>query len=121
VDPVSRLELAVVNGLGDGLGPPLYHSSGRVLIPSVNGILEVDPARRSVTTGPSKGINPGGVHSSVLTVDQRGNIYALVSHCADPARPPGAVQVLSPPPAYSLLNTIGIGSCPVGAAAAQLP
>ena len=121
VDPVSRLELAVVNGLGDHLGPPVYHSSGRVLIPSVNGILEVDPATRSVTRGPSKGIMPAGDHPSVLVVDQRGRVYALVDHCADPGQPPGAVHVLSPPPAYTLRRTIHVGSCPVGAAPAAVP
>jgi sugar lactone lactonase YvrE len=121
VDPVSRVEVAVVNGLGEALGPPLYHSSGRVLIPSVNGILEVNPATRSVTIGPSKGIKPAGNYPNVLVADQRGQLYALVDHCADPNQPPGAVQVLSPPPAYSLLKMIEIGSCPVGAAAAQLP
>jgi hypothetical protein len=81
----------------------------------------MNPATRSVTIGPSKGVKPAGDHPSLLTVDQRGTIYALVNHCAEAGPPPGAVQVLSPPPAYSLLETIQIGSCPVGAAAAQLP
>jgi hypothetical protein len=121
VDPVSRRELAVVNGLGSQLGPPVYHPSGRVLIPSVNGILEVNPVTRSVTHGPTKGIKPADDYPSVLVVDQRGRVYALVDHCADPSQPPGAVHVLSPPPNYALIATIRIGSCPNGAAAAAIP
>jgi hypothetical protein len=121
VDPVSRRELAVVNGLGDQLGPPIYHPSGRVLIPSGNGILEVNPVTRSVTHGPTKGIKPAGDYPTVLVVDQRGRVYALVDHCADPSQPPGAVLVLSPPPNYAVITTIPIGSCPSGAAAAAIP
>lgn len=121
VDPASRLEVAVVNGLGDHLGPPVYHPSGRILIPSVNGILEVNPATRSVTVGPSKGVKPAGDEPSALVVDQRGRVYALVDHCADMSEPPGAVHVLSPPPEYTLRTTIRVGSCPVGAAAAAIP
>ena len=121
VDPVSRRELAVVNGLGDQLGPPIYHPSGRVLIPSVNGILEVNPVTRSVTRGPTRGIKPAGDYPTVLVVDQRGRVYALVDHCADPGQPPGAVHVLSPPPNYAVITTIPIGSCPSGAAAAAIP
>jgi hypothetical protein len=121
VDPVLRLELAVVNGLGGGLGTPVYHPSGRILIPSVNGILEVNPATRSLTRGPSNGIKPDGDYPNVLVVDQRGRLYGLVDHCADPTDPPGAVHVLSPPPEYTLRTTIRIGSCPVGAAAAAIP
>ena len=121
VDPALRLEVAVVNGLGDQLGTPVYHPSGRVLIPSADGILEVNPATRSVTRGPSKGIKPAGDSPNVLVVDQRGRLYALVDHCADPSDPPGAVYVLSPPPEYTLRATIPIGSCPVGAATAAMP
>lgn len=121
VDPVSRRELAVVNGLGGQLGPPVYHPSGRVLIPSGNGILEVNPVTRSVTHGPTKGIKPAGDYPNVLVVDQRGRVYALVDHCADPSQPPGAVHVLSPPPNYAVITTIRIGSCPNGAAAAAIP
>ena len=121
VDPELRLEVAVVNGLGDRLGTPVYHPSGRVIIPSANGIVEVNPATRSVTLGPSKGIKPAGDAPSVLVVDQRGRVYALVDHCAEPAQPPGAVLVLSPPPDYTLRTSIPIGSCPVGAATAAIP
>jgi hypothetical protein len=122
VDPVSRHEVAVINGLGDGLGSPVYHPSGRVLIPSVNGILEVDAARRSVTLGPGKGVKPAGDAPSFLAVDQGGRIYAVVGrHCGDPASPAGAVHVLSPPPDYDLTKTISIGPCPSGAAPATIP
>ena len=121
VDPVARAEVAVVNGLGNSLGPPVYHPSGRIVIPSVNGILEVNPATRSVTRGPSNGIKPGGEYPNMFVVDQRGRVHALVDHCATPSPQPGAIQVLSPPPAYTLLETIQIGSCPVGAAAAIMP
>ena len=121
VDPLVRLEVAVVNGLGDRLGTPVYHPSGRVLMPSADGIVEVNPATRSVTLGPSKGIKPAGDSPNVLVVDQRGRVYALVDHCADPNHPPGAVHVLSPPPDYTLRTTIRIGSCPVGAATAAIP
>jgi hypothetical protein len=121
VDPASRLEVAVVNGLGDQLGTPVYHPSGRIIIPSANGIVEVNPATRSVTLGPSKGIKPAGDSPTVLVVDQRGRIYALVDHCVLPSQSPGAVHVLSPPPEYRLRTTIPIGSCPVGAATAAIP
>jgi hypothetical protein len=121
VDPLLRLEVAVVNGLGEGLGAPVYHPSGRILIPSSDGIVEVNPATRSLTRGPSNGVKPDGDSPNVLVVDQRGRLYALVDHCADPGAPPGAVHVLSPPPEYTLRTTIRIGSCPVGAATAAIP
>lgn len=121
VDPVARREVAVLNGLGNSLGPPVYHPSGRILIPSVNGILEVNPATRSVTRGPGTGVRPAGDAPNVLVVDQRGRIYALVDHCTASPPLPGAVHVLSPPTSYSVLTTIFIGSCPVGAAAAAMP
>jgi hypothetical protein len=121
VDPVARRELAIVNGLGNSLGPPVYHPSGRILIPSVNGILEVNPGTRSVTIGPSKGVKAAGEYSNVIALDQRGRLYTLVDHCADPTQPPGAVQVLDPPPGYGLSTSIPIGSCPTGAAAAVMP
>lgn len=121
VDPVSRHELAVINGLGDSLGPPVFHPSGRVLIPSVNGILEVNAATRSVTLGPGKGIKPAGESPSFLAVDQAGRVYAVVPHCEYPASTPGSVYVLSPPPEYELLKTIPIGGCPTGAAPATIP
>jgi hypothetical protein len=121
VDPVLRAEVAVVNGLGNGLGPPVYHASGRVLIPSVSGILEVSPATRSVTLGPGRGAKPAGDSPNLLVIDERGRVYAVVDHCADAGQPPGAVHVLAPPPDYELRTTIPIGSCPVGAAAAIMP
>lgn len=121
VDPALRLEVAVVNGLGDQLGTPVYHPSGRVLIPSADGILEVNPVTRSVTRGPTRGIKPAGDSPSVLAVDQRGRLYALAGNCVRPSQSPGAVYVLSPPPEYTLRATIPTGPCPVGAATATMP
>lgn len=117
VDPSTATEVAVINGLGDPTGAAVQHPSGRLLVPSLQGILEVDPVRRSVTRGPGAGVMPSGDYVSGLVLDQRGRVYGIRDHCADPTADAGFVYVLSPPTAYSLLETIEVGTCPVGAAA----
>jgi hypothetical protein len=60
---------------------------------------------------------PGGDSPAGLVLDQRGRVYGIRDHCADPDARTGFVYVLSPPPAFTLVRTIEIGTCPVGAAA----
>jgi hypothetical protein len=107
VDPDARTELAVVNGLGELPGPAVYHPSGRLLIASATeGILEVNTLTRALERGPGSGFKPGGDGVAALAVDQRGRVYAVSASCA-----PGVVRVLTPPPAYHLLQTVPVGSC----------
>ena len=117
VDPATRTEVAVINGLGDPTGAVVQHPSGRLLVPSLQGILEVDPARRSVTRGPGNGVMPSGDYVVAIVLDQRGRVYGIRDHCADPVGHAGLVYVLSPPPSFDLLETVSVGACPVGAAA----
>ncbi len=117
VDPGPREEVAVINGLGDPTGAAVPHPSGRLLVPSLQGILEVNPATRSVTRGPNAGVMPSGDYVVALVLDQRGRVYGIRDHCGDPAGHPGAVYVLAPPPGFDELETVAVGTCPVGAAA----
>src|SRR5207247_1255054 len=78
VDPASRTELVVINGLGESPGAAAFHPSGRVLISSASeGILEVNTLTRSVTRGPGQGLKPGGDGVTGLAIDQGGRVYAL--------------------------------------------
>jgi hypothetical protein len=114
VDPASKVEVAVLNGLGELPGPPVYHPSGRLLIASsVEGILEVNTLTRTVVRGPGNGRKPGGDGVAGLAVDQRGRVYALSAACS-----PGVVRVLTAPPAYHDLQTVSVGSCLRAAAVA---
>ena len=117
VDPSARAEVAVINGLGDPTGAAVQHPSGRLLVPSLQGILEVNTSTRSVTRGPGSGVMAAGDFPVGLVLDQRGRVYGIRDHCPDPAAHSGFVYVLSPPPAFTLLHTIEVGTCPVGAAA----
>jgi len=119
VDPVTRREVAVLNGLGESPGPAVYHPSGRLLIASAaEGILEVNTLTRTITRGPGDGINPSGDGIAGLAVDPRGRVYAVApGACAGPGR----VHVLSAPPDYRPLATPTVGVCPAGAALAAVP
>ena len=119
VDPTSRRELVVINGLGESPGPIVYHPSGRLLIASpTHGILEVNALTRSVTRGPGNGINPSGDGIAGLALDPRGRVYAVQpATCAGP----GTVYVLSAPPDYRSLATVTVGVCPAAAVLAAVP
>jgi hypothetical protein len=107
VDPATKVELAVLNGLGELPGPAVYHPSGRLLIASsLDGILEVNTLTRTVVRGSGNGLKPGGDGVAGLAVDQRGRVYALSAACS-----PGVVRVLTAPPAYRDLQTVSVGSC----------
>ena len=107
VDPVTKVELAVVNGLGELPGAAVYHPSGRLLIASAtDGILEVNTLTRTVVRGAGHGFMPGGDGVAALALDQRGRVYAVSASCA-----PGTVRVLSAPPEFAILRTILVGSC----------
>ncbi|HMJ58387.1 MAG TPA: hypothetical protein VK467_04575 [Gemmatimonadales bacterium] len=117
VDPNLSRELAVINGLGESPGPVVYHPSGRLLIASPTGILEVSALTRSVTRGPGNAILPGtGIAG--LAVDPRGRVYAVAPGACSSA---GRVHVLSVPPDYRPLATPTVGVCPAGAALAAVP
>jgi hypothetical protein len=119
VDPEARIELAVLNGLGESPGAATFHPSGRLLISSLTeGILEVYTPTRSLTRGPGNGVKPGGHGVSGLAVDLRGRVYAV-----DPGTCAGAgtVHVLSAPPDYREFRTVTVGVCPANAAIAVTP
>ena len=114
VDPASKVELAVVNGLGELPGAPVYHQSGRLLIASAtDGILEVNTLTRTLVRGAGRGFMPGDDGVAALALDQRGRVYAVSASCA-----PGTVRVLAAPPDYALLRTVLVGSCLRAAATA---
>ncbi len=119
VDPALRREVAVLNGLGESPGSVVYHSSGRLLVASATeGILEVNALTRAITRGPGDGIKPGGNGVSALALDARGRVYAAAAGgCAAP----GVLNVLSAPPAYRAIETVGVGTCPSAAVLAAVP
>ena len=119
VDPASRTELVVINGLGESPGAAAFHPSGRVLISSASeGILEVNTLTRSVTRGPGQGLKPGGDGVTGLAIDQGGRVYALD---AGACTSPGVVHVLSAPPDYDELRAVAVGVCPSATALADVP
>ena len=119
VDPKARMELAVLNGLGESPGAAAFHPSGRLLISSVTeGILEVYTPTKTVTRGPGNGVKPGGDGVSGLAVDLRGHVYAVDRGTCGA---PGTVHVLSAPPDYQEFHTVAVGMCPASAAAAATP
>lgn len=119
VDPVTRREVVVLNGLGESPGPAVYHPSGRLLIASTTeGIIEVNTLTRAITRGPGGGVKPGGDGIGALALDPRGRVYALAPRtCASP----GIVHILSGPPDYRELGTATVGVCPAAAALAAEP
>src|SRR3989475_13162369 len=95
VDPASRTELAVINGLGEAPGAAAFHPSGRVLIASASdGILEVNTLTRSVTRGPGQGLRPGGRGVSGLASGPAARLYPPGAGARTSA---GAVPGLSAP------------------------
>ncbi|HXI35171.1 MAG TPA: hypothetical protein VNH63_13885 [Gemmatimonadales bacterium] len=119
VDTATRSEVAVINGLGELPGPAVYHPSGRLLIAGgANGIMEFNTLTRTLTRGPGAGLTPGGDSVVALAVDQRGRVYAVAPRgCGGP----GVVHVLSAPPAFTVLKTVAVGTCPRAAAVAFSP
>src|SRR5207253_4521704 len=117
VDPKTRTEVAVLNGLGESPGAAAFHpTGGRLLIASaLEGILEVNTSIRAVTRGPANGIKPDGHGVSGLAIDLRGRVYAV-----DPAActAGGTVHVLTAPPDYREVHTVTVGVCPTTAAVA---
>lgn len=120
VDPTSRTEVAVLNGLGESPGAAAFHpAGGRLLIASVTeGILEVNTAIRGVTRGPGSGIKPGGHGVSGLAIDLHGRVYAVDPGACTSA---GTVHVLTAPPDYREIHTVAVGVCPTTAAVAATP
>ena len=110
VDPATRREVAVINGLGEMPGPAVYHPAGRLLIASsVEGILEVNTSTRKVEHGPGMGIKPAGDGVDALVVDAGGRVYAVSARgCAGQ----GMLHVLNPPPDFRVIESIPIGICP---------
>jgi len=114
VDPVAKVELAVVNGLGELPGASVYHPSGRLLMASAtNGILEVNTLTRTLDRGPGQGIRPGNDGVAAVALDQRGRVYAVGASCG-----PGTVRILTAPPEYATLRAVPAGSCVRAASAA---
>jgi hypothetical protein len=119
VDPAAEQELVVLNNVGPAPGVPVFHPSGRLLIPTSGaGIIEVNTLTRSVSRGPGQGIRPQQDSMIIaLAVDQGGRLYALDGT----AGAIGTVRILAAPPAYDVLNSIPVGSGPVAAAVAAIP
>ena len=117
VDPRIPAEVAVINGLGDPIGAAVQHPSGRLLVPSLQGILEINTVTRSVTRGPGGGVMPEGDHPAALVFDQRGRVYGIGDRCSEPGAQNGRMYVLSPPPAFAVVKTVEVGACSVGGAA----
>ena len=120
VDPQARVEIAVLNGLGESPGASAFHPAGsRLLVASATeGILEVNTSIRAITRGPGNGVKPGGHGVSGLAIDLRGRVYAVdPGACATP----GAVHVLTAPPDYGEIAEIPVGVCPTTAAVAATP
>jgi DNA-binding beta-propeller fold protein YncE len=117
VDPQERVELAVLNGLGESPGAAAFHpAGGRLLVASATeGILEVNTTTRDLTRGPGNGIKPGGHGVSGLAIDLRGRVYAVDPGACLTA---GAVHVLTAPPDYRDIHTVAVGVCPTTAAVA---
>jgi len=125
IDPVTRTEIAVLNGLGESPGAAAFHPAGsRLLVASAaEGILEVNTSVRAVTRGHGNGIKPGGQGVSGLAIDLRGRVYAV--DASSSGAPPelcavrrGVVHVLNAPPDYSEIHTATVGCGPTTAAIA---
>lgn len=117
VDPVARVELAVLNGLGERPGAAVFHHAGsRLLVASrTEGILEVNTSIRAITRGPGNGVMPGGDGVEGLAIDLRGRVYAVDPGTCAAA---GTVHVLTAPPDYREIHTVTVGVCPTTAAVA---
>ena len=124
VDPQTRVEVAVLNGLGESPGAAAFHPAGsRLLVASATeGILEVNASIRVITRGPGNGVKPGGNGVSGLAIDLRGRLYAVdAATLATPefcAVSGGVVHVLTAPPDYHEIHTATVGCGPTTAAVA---
>jgi len=124
VDPQTRVEVAVLNGLGESPGAAAFHPAGsRLLVASATeGILEVNASIRVITRGPGDGVKPGGNGVSGLAIDLRGRVYAVdAATLATPefcAVSGGVVHVLTAPPDYHEIHTATVGCGPTTAAVA---
>src|SRR6266571_3543873 len=125
VDPQARVEVAVLNGLGESPGAAAFHPAGsRLLVASATeGILEVNASIRVITRGPGNGVKPAGHGVSGLAIDLRGRVYAV--DAALSATPEfscavirGVVHVLTAPPDYREIHTATVGCGPTTAAVA---
>lgn len=125
VDPRARVEIAVLNGLGESPGAAAFHPAGsRLLVASATeGILEVNTSIRAITRGPGNGVKPAGHGVSGLAIDLRGRVYAV--DAAVSTVPPefctvtrGVVHVLTAPPDYGEMHTATVGCGPTTAAVA---
>ncbi len=127
VDPQTRVEVAVLNGLGESPGAAAFHPAGsRLLVASATeGILEVNASIRVITRGPGNGVKPGGNGVSGLAIDLRGRVYAVdAATLATPefcAVSGGVVHVLTAPPDYHEIHTATVGCGPTTAAVAATP
>jgi len=127
VDPRTRVEVAVLNGLGEFPGAAAFHPAGsRLLVASATeGILEVNASIRAITRGPGNGVKPGGNGVSGLAIDLRGRVYAVdAATLATPefcAVSGDVVHVLTAPPDYHEIHTATVGCGPTTAAVAATP
>ncbi|HYK82715.1 MAG TPA: hypothetical protein VEU55_06180 [Gemmatimonadales bacterium] len=119
VDPVAEQELVVIDNVGPTPGRPVFHPSGRLLIPTAGaGIVEVNTLTRVVSRGPGQGIRPQGDSVIVaLAVDQGGRVYALDAAAGST----GIVRILAAPPDYGVLASVTVGAGPMAAAVAAIP
>jgi hypothetical protein len=122
VDPVAGQELVVIDNVGPAPGTPVFHPSGRLLIPTGGaGIVEINTLTRAVIRGPGQtvpGVRPAGDSVIVaLAVDQGGRLYALDAVTGAT----GTVRILSGPPDYGVLGSVAIGAGPRAAAVAAIP
>jgi DNA-binding beta-propeller fold protein YncE len=117
VDPVTRTESAVLNGLGESPGAVAFHPTGsRLLVASAtDGILEINTSIRAITRGPGTAVKPGGHGVAGLAIDLRGRVYAVDPGACAAA---GTVHVLTAPPDYREVHTVAVGVCPTTAAVA---
>src|SRR5436189_629457 len=127
VDPQTRVEVAVLNGLGESPGAAAFHPAGsRLLVASATeGILEVNASIRVITRGPGNGVKPGGNGVSGLAIDLRGRVHAVDAPtpatpevCAGGGR---VVHVLTAPPDYHEIHTATVGCGPTTATVAATP
>ena len=127
VDPQTRQEVAVLNGLGESPGAAAFHPAGsRLLVASAAaGIVEVNTSIRAITRGPGNSVKPGGNGVSGLAIDLRGRVYAVdIATLATPefcGVSGGVVHVLTAPPDYREIHTVTVGCGPTSAAVAATP
>ena len=116
VDTLHLVEEVVMNGLGESPGPAVYHPSGRLLIASPSGVLDVNTSTRMLTHGAV--VDPGGTGVAVLALDQAGRLYAYDRRaCTEPSQ----LHVLSAPPDYDQLYVTPAGVCPLAATTIVVP